>query len=103
MTVASNASNSVETLTLSGTGVQIAQHSVSLTWAENSGSVAGYNIYQATVSGGSYSKVNSSLDSSQSYTDTSVQSGQTYYYVVTSVDPTGVESAYSNQVTVVIP
>ncbi len=97
VTVASNASNSLETVSLSGSGMQVAQHSVSLTWAENSGSVAGYNVYQSAASDGTYTKINSSLDSSESYTDSTVQAGQTYYYVVTSVDPSGNESSYSNQ------
>jgi fibronectin type 3 domain-containing protein len=36
------------------------------------------------------------------YTDGSVQAGQTYYFVVTSVDSNGVESAYSNEVSVLV-
>ena len=37
------------------------------------------------------------------YVDFVVVSGQTYYYVVTAVDTTGLESEDSNQVTAVIP
>jgi hypothetical protein len=37
------------------------------------------------------------------YSDSTVQSGQTYYYVTTAVSSTGTESAYSNQVTAVVP
>ena len=32
-----------------------------------------------------------------------VQSGQTYYYVVTAVDSSNVESTYSNQASATIP
>jgi fibronectin type 3 domain-containing protein len=32
-----------------------------------------------------------------------VQSGQTYYYVVTAVDTSGAESVYSNQVQAIVP
>jgi fibronectin type 3 domain-containing protein len=32
-----------------------------------------------------------------------VQAGQTYYYVTTAVDGTGLESPYSNQVKTIIP
>jgi hypothetical protein len=44
-----------------------------------------------------------SLDSTTGYTDASVQSGQTYYYVTTAVDSSSVESGYSNEVTGVVP
>jgi fibronectin type 3 domain-containing protein len=37
------------------------------------------------------------------YTDTGVQGGSTYYYVVTSVDGSGQESVFSNQVQASIP
>jgi fibronectin type 3 domain-containing protein len=43
------------------------------------------------------------LVSGTNYDDTSVQSGTTYYYVTTSVDSGGDESAYSNQATAAIP
>ena len=35
--------------------------------------------------------------------DNQVVAGQTYYYVATAVDGSGVESGYSNQVQAVIP
>jgi fibronectin type 3 domain-containing protein len=38
-----------------------------------------------------------------SYADSTVQSGTTYYYVVTSVGTDSVESPYSNQVTAIVP
>jgi len=52
---------------------------VDLTWKAASGAV-GYNIYRGTVSGGSYTMINSSLDETTAYTDSTVVSGQTYYY-----------------------
>jgi fibronectin type 3 domain-containing protein len=79
------------------------QHSVSLSWnASTSLNVVAYNIYRATVSGGSYGLQNS-MNASTTYTDKTVQSGQTYYYVVTAVDSAGAESGYSNQVQAIIP
>ena len=101
-TLTSNAKNSPATISLSGSAAQPPQHSVSLTWTDTS-IVAGYNVYQATVSGGLYTKLTSSLDPSPSYTDTTVKAGQTYYYVVTAVDSSGVESVYSTPTSVVIP
>ena len=70
-------------------------------WLEKK--VSGYNVYRGTVSGGSYTKINTTLEAATNYVDNTVQSGTTYFYVVTSVDSSGVESAFSNQVTVVVP
>jgi len=80
-------------------------HSVTLTWvASISSNVAGYNVYRGTTSGGPYgTKVNSSLITGLTYTDTTVLAGQTYYYVATSVDTSGAESAPSTQAAAVIP
>jgi hypothetical protein len=79
------------------------QHSVTLSWAASTSTVIGYNIYRSTVSGGSYARVNTSLDAALNYVDNTVQSGQTYYFVVTSVDSNDVESAFSSQVSATIP
>jgi len=65
--------------------------------------VSGYYVYRTAVSGGGYTKLNASPNSSVSYTDTSVQNSQTYYYVTTAVNAAGTESAYSNEVTAVVP
>jgi fibronectin type 3 domain-containing protein len=47
--------------------------------------------------------LNSSLVGNLSYSDTTVQSGTTYFYVTTSVDSGGDESVYSNQASATIP
>ncbi len=73
-----------------------------LSW-DVSGNAVGYNVYRGTVSGGPYSIINASLDSTTTYTDNTVVSGQTYYYVATAVDASGDESGYSNQAQAVIP
>jgi TolB protein len=99
----SNATNSPATESLSGTGTAPTQHSVDLSWgASSSSNVVGYNVYRAGASGGPYATV-ASANSGTSFVDGSVQSGQAYYYVVTAVDTSGGESAYSNQVQAVIP
>jgi len=41
--------------------------------------------------------------STTSYVDAGVSSGQTYYYVATEVDSSGMESSYSSQVSATIP
>jgi hypothetical protein len=103
VTIASNASNPSLQEPLTGSGTAAITHSVSLSWDASTSTVAGYNIYRGTVSGGPYSKINSSADENTSYTDSSVQSGTTYYYVTTSVDNSGDESVNSNQVSAAIP
>lgn len=103
ITFASNGSNSSITETVTGTGVLTTQHSVDLSWSPSPSTVVGYNLYRSTTSGGPYAKINSSLDPNMLYTDSTVQSGQTYYYVTTAVDAAGTESGYSNQVQVVVP
>ena len=66
--------------------------------------VVGYNVYRGTTNNGPYTlKVNSSLVPGITFTDTNVQSSQTYYYVVTAVDSNGVETVYSNQASATIP
>jgi len=102
--VTSNATDSPFTIAVSGSGVAAATHSVSLHWAASASSgVAGYDVYRSTVSGGPYSKLASESATVLDYTDSDVQPAATYYYVVTSVDSNGAESAYSSQVSAAIP
>ena len=102
LSFADNASN-VPTETLSGTGVAPTQHSVSLSWTDSGSGIVGYNVYRGSISGGPYAKINSALDSTTTYTDTSVLAGKTYYYVTTSVNGSGMQSGYSNQAQAVVP
>jgi len=102
LSFSSNAANSPAVQTMTGTGTAATQHTVDLSWNASSGAV-GYNIYRGSVSGGPYTVINSSLDGTTAYTDNTVVSGQTYYYVATAVNSTSQESGYSNQATAVIP
>jgi hypothetical protein len=102
LTFTSNASNASLAESLTGTGAAATQHSVHLTWTA-SANVSGYNVYRGTVSGGPYTMINSSLDATTAYTDSTVISGQTYYYVVTAVNSSSQESGYSNVIKAVIP
>ncbi|HSY99688.1 MAG TPA: choice-of-anchor D domain-containing protein, partial [Terriglobales bacterium] len=103
ISIVSNASVSPGPITLTGTGVAPVQHSVTLTWTASTSTVAGYNVYRGTTSGGPYTKISSSLITTLAYTDTTVQSGTTYFYVATSVDSSGDESVNSNEVSAPIP
>jgi len=99
----SDAANSPATETLTGSGAQTSQHTVDLSWDPSSSQVAGYNIYRGTRSGGPYSRLNSALQVSTSFTDSGVQSGLTYFYVARSVDSNSQESVPSNEVSAAIP
>ena len=102
LTVAGSASNTA-TQNLSGVGVAATQHSVSLSWTDTNSGIAGYNVYRGNASGGPFTEINSGLDTTTAYSDTSVAAGQTYYYVTTAVNASGAESAYSNEVEAVVP
>jgi fibronectin type 3 domain-containing protein len=78
------------------------QHSVTLTWGSES-TVVGYNVYRGSVSGGPYTMINTSLNAPANYVDLNVQAGQTYFYAVTAVNGSGVESGFSSEVKAVIP
>lgn len=99
----SNATNSPTTETFTGTGSQQSSHTVALSWNASTSQVVGYNVYRGTASGGPYSRINTSMDASTGFTDSNVQSGQTYYYVTTAVDSSQEESPYSNQASASIP
>ena len=99
----SNAVDSPTLERLTGTGQAQGSHSVSLTWDPGEGNPVGYNIYRGTVSGGPYQKINTSLDPSTDYTDSTVVNGMTYFYVATEVNAQGEESGYSNIGEAVIP
>ena len=105
LSVGSNAANPMVRVSLSGTGVgQKPQkgHSVGLAWSPSSSQVVGYFVYRSGSAAGPFSRLNTSVDASPSYTDTGLTAGN-YFYVVTSVSPENIESGYSNQVEVNIP
>jgi fibronectin type 3 domain-containing protein len=99
LSLVSNATSSPTSEALFGTGT----HNVDLLWQVSTSTVAGYNVYRGSVSGGPYTKLNSSLISGTTYMDTTVGAGQTYYYVATAVDSNNNESTYSNQASAVVP
>jgi fibronectin type 3 domain-containing protein len=105
LTINSNSTTgSSAAVTLSGTGTATAKR-VDLSWNAPSSShdpVAGYNIYRALGSG-AFHLVNSGIDKSTTYVDSSVISGDTYHYLVKSVDQSGVESTGSNEISVAVP
>jgi hypothetical protein len=103
VTVSSNATNSPASISLTGTGVAAGVHSVTLSWTGAVTGVTGYNAYASAVSGGPFVKLTSTPLTSPSYTDNSVQSDRTYFYVVTALNVSDQESAFSSEVTAIVP
>lgn len=103
LTIASNSTTgATNVINLSGTGASGAASGsgqVTLTWDAPSTSpdpVAGYNVFRSPSGASSYQQLNSSAVTGTSYTDSTAQAGQSYNYVVLSVDASGVESGPSN-------
>jgi len=96
-----------DVLQLEGTSSQpTTQHEVVLNWGAPTSSpvpLSGYHVYRSPNGGSNYQLLNSSVDVNTTYTDTAVQSGQTYDYIVKTVDTAGVESPPSNMTSVTIP
>jgi len=67
---------------------------VSLNWTGN-GDSASYNVYRSPVRGGGYVKIGNTAGTT--FTDSSVNNGTTYYYVVRGVDTLGNEGGNSNE------
>jgi hypothetical protein len=102
ITFQSNAEHEVKAA-FKGKGAQTSGHRVTLAWRSASASTIGYNVYRAIASKGPYDKLNSALHPKSSFTDATVASGATYFYMTTAVNKNGRESKYSNQVRVTIP
>src|SRR5437667_10106496 len=69
---------------------------INLRWTQSTSSGVSQNkVYRSTTSGGTYALVGT-VSATTSYSDGYLNSGQTYYYVVTAVSGSGT-SAYSKQ------
>jgi hypothetical protein len=79
------------------------KHSVSISWNPSaSTNAAYYKVYRGTVAGGPYNLLGTNI-TANTYTDSTVQSGATYYFVTTTVSTAGLESIFSNQFKCTIP
>jgi hypothetical protein len=104
-------SPATQNATVSGTNVTgvnftataVQAHSAALSWTVSTSLVSGYNVYRSTVSGGPYTLMNTSLVTLPTFTDSTAQTGQTYFYVTTAVDGSGIESVFSSEVKALIP
>jgi hypothetical protein len=104
LTITSNAANSPMNIALSGSGVTAAaKHTVALAWDRSSSTVTGYFVYRSSKPSGPYTQLNSTPEANPTYSDGTVSNGQVYYYYVTAVNSSNIQSADSNQVSVTIP
>ncbi|MFQ5456680.1 MAG: hypothetical protein ACE5EA_10885 [Nitrospirota bacterium] len=78
------------------------KRNVILAWSKNIEDNVRYNIFRSITSGNNYIKLNPSPINRNKYIDKGTTEGNTYYYVVTAVDPYGCESGYSEETAVVI-
>lgn len=101
--ITSTASNPASNVSLWGSGSPPGLHSVVLTWNPSSSMVVGYNVYRSTSNSGLFVRLSSSVVPGTTYTDLTVQAGAKYFYVATAVDATGIESMFSNEISVAIP
>ena len=95
-------STATVTVALGGTAA-LPPHEVDLSWDPSTSDVTGYNVYRGVQSGGPYTLISPAPNAATALSDTDVQAGQTYYYVVTSVDADDLESGYSNEAAATIP
>jgi fibronectin type 3 domain-containing protein len=78
-------------------------HFISISWqASSSPESAKYNVYRSAASGGPYSRVGWGVIGT-SFSDTTVQPGATYFYVVTAVTGSNAESVVSPEVKATVP
>jgi hypothetical protein len=85
-----------------GGGTGAVNHLVTLTWGASTATVDGYYVYRSATSGGPYTRINATPTPQLTFADAAVTAGQTYFYVITAT-AADIESAYSNEVTAVIP
>src|SRR5579863_5715674 len=91
------------TLSETASPTPASSHSVTLNWNPSSSSVTGYHVYRGGASGGPYSRISGGVITTLNYLDSSVLSGDRYFYVVTALGTDGLESPFSNEVSADIP
>jgi hypothetical protein len=106
LTIGSSAGTFTVSLSETAIAKAPAAHSASLTWkAPSAGSdaVDSYQVDRAPSGATDYTTIGTTTAGSTTYSDNSVQSGQTYVYEIRSVDQDGNSSDPSNSVTLSIP
>lgn len=81
------------------TAVPAGTSRIDLAWNSNTETdLNRYYVYRSLADGGPYARISSASDTTEpGYSDTGLQADTTYYYVVTAIDKSGNQSAYSSQ------
>jgi len=79
------------------------KHTVVPHWKASSSKNVRYNIYRGSSAGVHPDKLNAAPVDGFTFTDTNVQSGRSYYYVVRAVDAAGRETSDSYETLATIP
>jgi fibronectin type 3 domain-containing protein len=83
------------------TAAQSGKKKIALSWVQSaSPGIAQNKIYRSTTSGGPYSLV-ATIPAAATYQNNGLVSGTRYYYVVTAVNSSSLESLASNQATAI--
>jgi Abnormal spindle-like microcephaly-assoc'd, ASPM-SPD-2-Hydin len=104
--VSTSSTNGTAVIAVTGTGTFPTSYVVDLSWdppTDSTDPVAGYNIYRSPSGASNYQLLNPSVDGQTTYVDSTVQNGQTYDYIIESVDASGVESVPTGPVSAIIP
>jgi fibronectin type 3 domain-containing protein len=78
-------------------------HSVTLTWKASTTPDVRYNVYRTSMMNGNLKTLTPQPITATQFVDSTVQSGLTYSYAVTSVDSKGIESRRSDPAVVTVP
>lgn len=96
---ASGSTNSPKQIPVSLTLSVTAAGTANLTWnASTESDVTGYKVYRGTASGTYGAPLTTLLKTATSFTTTGLQTGTTYFFVITAYDSAGNESIFSNEV-----
>jgi uncharacterized membrane protein len=96
---ASGSTNSPQQIPVSLTLSATAAGTATLSWNAGSESdLTGYKVYRGTASGTYGAPLTTLPKTTVSYTTTGLQTGTTYFFVITSYDSSGNESTFSNEV-----
>jgi fibronectin type 3 domain-containing protein len=79
-------------------------HTAVLSWEAPPGTVQGYRVYCGTSSGAYAQALGSgAYTATTSFVVTGLPSGQTYFFAVTAIDASGLDSGYSNEASKTFP
>ncbi|TFH46480.1 MAG: hypothetical protein E4H01_09890, partial [Lysobacterales bacterium] len=96
---ASGSTNSPQQIPVSLTLSVTAAGTANLTWNTSTESdLTGYKVYRATASGTYGAPLATLPKTTTTYTATELQTGTTYFFVITAYDSSGNESTFSNEV-----